>query len=68
MLHTLTTEQLRAVLRALGDGSGHPKLTTDEVVNKAIACIVSETKSTLNQDEKPYVEEIRKAKILQGLV
>ncbi len=67
MLHTLTTEQLRLVVEAIGDGSCHPKLTTDPVVNKAIACVMSNTGNNLSLEEKPYKTEIRQAQILQGL-
>lgn len=67
MPHTLTTEQLRAVILAIGDGSCHPKLTTDPVVNNAIACVVSNTGNDPDLNEELYKKEIRQAQILQGV-
>jgi len=57
MLHPLTTEQLRMLIDAYGDGKNPPKHTDDPRVNYAVDCIVS------NDDEEPYDAEIEQSYI-----
>ena len=66
MMHNLTTEQLRKVVDAIGDGSNWPRATDDPKVNHAVDCIVADE---IHDEQPPYDEplylaEIRAAKIL----
>lgn len=62
MLHNLTTEQLRKVVDAMGDGKDWPKATNDPKVNHAVDCIVADEGDEPEYDEKLYTAEIKAAK------
>ena len=55
--HTLTTEQLRKLAEAIGDGSDWPKHTDDPRVNYAVDCIVQ------NDGDVPFNEQLYAAEI-----
>ena len=57
--HTLTTEQLRKLVDAIGDGSDWPKATDDPKVNYAVDCIVVED----DHEEPTYDEQLYAAQI-----
>ena len=46
IVHVLTTEQLRKVTDAIGDGEDFPKMTDDPLINFAVDCVVMD-------DEEP---------------
>ncbi len=56
--HILTTEQLRKVVHAMGDGKDWPKATDDPKVNHAVDCIVADEGDEPEYDERLYVNEI----------
>lgn len=60
--HNLTTDQLRKLVDAVGDGKDFPKLTDDSVVNFAIDCLVVGDEETGDFDASIYVAEIVVAK------
>ena len=60
--HNLTTQQLRKVVDAIGDGKNWPKATDDPKVNHAVDCIVADEGDEPVYDEKLYVAEIEAAK------
>lgn len=62
MLHNLTTEQLRKVVDAMGDGKDWPKATDDPKVNHAVDCIVADEGDEPEYEEKLYTAEIKAAK------
>lgn len=62
MLHNLTTEQLRKVIDAMGDGKDWPKATDDPKVNHAVDCIVADEGDEPEYDEKLYAAEVEAAK------
>jgi hypothetical protein len=39
-IHNLTTEQLRKLTSAIGDGSNWPQMTDDPEVNYAVDCVI----------------------------
>ncbi|MDO8676830.1 MAG: hypothetical protein Q7K16_04290 [Candidatus Azambacteria bacterium] len=55
--HTLTTEQLRKLVDAIGDGKNFPKLTDDPKVNYAVDCIVLDDGVEPTYDEQTYAVE-----------
>ena len=50
-VHSLTTQQLRKLTDAVGNGSDFPKITDDPRVNHAVDCIVAD------EDEEPEYDE-----------
>ncbi|OGZ95511.1 MAG: hypothetical protein A3I44_03470 [Candidatus Sungbacteria bacterium RIFCSPLOWO2_02_FULL_51_17] len=64
--HTLTIEQLRKLVNAIGDGSNWPKHTDDPKVNYAVDCIVQDDGGVPTYDERLYVEEIEAFKALEA--
>ena len=64
MMHPLTTEELKILIDAWGDGKNPPKMTANPRVNFAIDCLVEETgpddEPEYNEDEQK--EEIQAAK------
>lgn len=65
MTHNLTTEQLRKVVDAMGDGKDWPKATDDPKVNHAVDCIVADEGEEPEYDEKLYAAEVEASKELQ---
>ena len=63
--HTLTTEQLRKLVSAIGDGNDWPKHTDDPMVNYAVDCIVHDDGDVPPYDERLYAEEIEAFKALE---
>ncbi len=62
--HTLTTEQLRKLVSAIGDGSDFPKFTDDPKVNYTVDCIVQDDGDVPPYDEQMYAAEITAFKTL----
>ena len=62
MTHTLTTEQLRKVVDAMGDGKDWPKAMDDPKVNHAVDCIVADEGDQPEYDKQLYVAEIEASK------
>ena len=56
--HTLTTEQLRKLVDAIGDGGDWPKATDDPKVNYAVDCIVQDDGDEPQYDEQMYAAEV----------
>lgn len=57
-VHTFTTEQLKKLVDAIGDGKDWPKITDDPKVNYAVDCIVEDGGEESVYDEQLYVAEI----------
>lgn len=55
-IHTLTTEQMRKFVDAVGGLRDWPKLTDDPKVNFAVDCVVQDEEHTF--DERLYADEI----------
>lgn len=66
MIHNLTTEQLRKVIDAMGDGKDWPKATDDPKVNHAVDCIVADEGDEPEYDEQLYTAEITAARAVFG--
>ena len=66
MVHQLTTEQIRKIVDAIGDGSDFPKATDDPKVNHVIDCVMADEGDELPY-EPFYVEEVQTSKRLQRL-
>ena len=64
--HTLTTEQLRTLVDAIGAGNDFPKNTDDPKVNFAVDCIVEDDGEEPIYDEQLYLEEIKAFKALEA--
>lgn len=58
MTHNLTTEQLRMVVDAIGNGRNFPKFTYDPKVNYAVDCIVNDDADHSPYNEQLYADEI----------
>ncbi len=56
--HTLTTEQLRKFVHAIGDGSDWPKITDDSLVNFAIDCVNEDEDEEPTYDRQLYAAEV----------
>jgi len=41
-VHDLSTDQLRKLIDAIGNGTDFPKMTDDPVVNFAVDCVVND--------------------------
>lgn len=57
-MHTLTTEQLRKVVDAMGDGNDWPKATDDPKVNHAVDCLTVDGGDQPEYEEGLYLAEI----------
>ena len=55
--HILTTEQLKKLVDAVGDGGDWPKLTDDPKVNYAVDCVVEDDGEEPTYDEQLYAGE-----------
>lgn len=53
--HTLTTEQLKKLVEAIGYGNNFPKHTNDPQVNHAVDCVVS---FAMGDEEPEYDAEL----------
>ena len=61
-IHNFTTQQLKKVIDAIGDGKDWPKATDDPQVNYAVDCIVADEGDEPVYDQELYVAEIEAAK------
>lgn len=57
--HNLTTEQLRKIVKAIGDGNDWPKHTDDPRVNYAVDCIVQNDGDVPSYNEQLYAAEVK---------
>lgn len=62
--HTLTTAQLRKLVKAIGDGNDFPRYTDDPRVNYAVDCIVQDDGDVPPYDENLYTKEVEAFKAL----